>query len=162
MRDTIKKGIAAIPRDPVLFLATAGGSGLLPKAPGTWGTLFGIPLCLLFLLLPVTVQPVVLVAGILFGVRICDLAEQRLGCKDPQSVVLDEVLGLAVTFIGLPVCWEVVVAGFVLFRFFDVVKPWPVRLFDREFPGGAGIVLDDLAAGLWARGILGILMVVFA
>lgn len=127
------------------------GTGNASKAPGTLGTLAGLPFCALLLLIPARIQVVVVLGSILMGILICDAAARRLGEKDPSSVVLDEGVGLAVTLMLFPLSLPTLVLGFLLFRLFDIVKPWPVSFFDREVPGGAGIMLDDVAAGFCAH-----------
>ncbi|TWI67238.1 phosphatidylglycerophosphatase A [Desulfobotulus alkaliphilus] len=150
-----------LPENPVMFLATFAGTGNAKKAPGTMGTLAGIPFCALLLLLPLQVQMVVVMTAVLLGIMVCDKAAEELGEKDPSCVVLDEVLGLAVTLMFFPLSFFTVILGFFLFRFFDIVKPWPVNFFDERIPGGAGIVLDDVAAGLCAHLVLAVLFYVF-
>lgn len=141
--------------DKVFFLlATVLGAGKSPIMPGTVGTLAGIPLCALFMLLSPQVQLPLLIALILFSIMICDRVAEKLGEKDPSCIVLDEVAGYAVTVMLFPLTWKVLLWAFVLFRFFDILKPWPVSFFDRKTGGGAGIVLDDIAAGLYAHLVL--------
>ena len=143
-------------KDPVMCVATGFGSGLLPAVPGTWGSVAAIPFCLLLSLVPASFQIFVFTILVLFGVGICQKAEERLGSKDPGCVVFDEFMGMAVTLAGIPLSFGTVLAGFILFRIFDIAKPWPVKVFDKSYPGGAGIMLDDLAAGVYARIVLGI------
>lgn len=141
--------------DKIFFLlATVLGTGKSPVMPGTVGTLAGLPLCVLLMLLSPAFQIPVLIGLILFSVIICDRVAEKLGEKDPSCIVLDEVAGLAVTLMLFPLTWKVLCWAFVLFRLFDIVKPWPVRFFDRKIGGGAGIVLDDIAAGLIAHLVL--------
>jgi phosphatidylglycerophosphatase A len=135
-------------------LATWFGCGLVPRAPGTMGTLGAIPL---YLLVAQGGRPAVVVAAVvvtLVGVWASSVVARDLGKKDPQLVVIDEVAGLLVTMIPVPtVTWQAVVAGFVLFRALDMLKPWPIRAFER-LPGGWGIVMDDVAAGVVGAGLL--------
>ncbi|MCW7755258.1 phosphatidylglycerophosphatase A [Desulfobotulus sp. H1] len=140
-----------------MFVATFGGAGNASKAPGTAGTLAAVPFCVLLMLLPAQVQVVFVLSGILLGIILCDRAARILGEEDPSCIVFDEVLGLAVTLMLFRPSLVVVVLGFVLFRFFDIVKPWPVDFFDKRVSGGAGIVLDDVAAGLCAHLVLCVL-----
>jgi phosphatidylglycerophosphatase A len=137
-------------RDPVLFFAFGFGSGLSPVAPGTCGTLVAIPFFLLLqpLDLAVYVAIVTLAAGA--GVWICSLASRSLGVHDFRGIVWDEIVGYWITMSGAPLSLQTVVTGFVLFRFFDIVKPWPIRVVDRAVGGGLGIMLDDVAAGGFA------------
>lgn len=145
-------------RDPVLLLAHGLGSGLAPKAPGTFGTLAALlPWWVLAkLTLPLYLGVVLLAA--LAGIWLCGEAARKMGCDDPGSIVWDEWVGLWVALAGLPLQWPWVLAGFVLFRWFDILKPWPVGWLDRRFHGGLGIMLDDLAAGLMAAACLQIAM----
>jgi phosphatidylglycerophosphatase A len=128
-------------------IATWFGCGLVPKAPGTAGTLGAVPLYLLAARggpLAVAATATVVTAA---GIWAASAVARDLGKKDPQVVVVDEVAGFLVTMLAVNVVhWQTVVVGFVLFRLFDVVKPWPVRALER-LPGGWGIVLDDVAAG---------------
>ena len=88
--------------------------------------------------------------GFVAGIRICQAATDAIGMPDHGAIVWDEVIGFGVTMIAAPAGWEWVLAGFVLFRLFDVLKPWPISWFDRRIHGGLGIMLDDLIAGLFA------------
>jgi len=128
-------------------IATWFGCGLVPKAPGTAGTLGAVPL---YLLAARGGRPGVAAAAIVVtvaGVWAASAVARDLGKKDPQVVVVDEVAGFLVTMLAVDVVrWETVVVGFLLFRLFDILKPWPVRALER-LPGGWGIVLDDVAAG---------------
>jgi phosphatidylglycerophosphatase A len=141
----------------VLAFCRLGAAGLAPRAPGTWGSAVA---CLLapFLFLPlspgwrVPVLALIFVAGSLAATR----AERLLGRKDPPEVVIDELLGVWITLlpfekpgVGL------IAAAFVLFRLFDIFKPWPVRASENWLPDGFGIMLDDALAALWALLCLG-------
>lgn len=136
--------------NPLHLLAVGFGSGLFPKAPGTMGTLAAIPLYLLVSSLPTVWFITLLVVGFVAGIRICQSATDAIGVADHGAIVWDEVIGFGVTMIAAPAGWKWVVAGFVLFRLFDVFKPWPISWFDRRIHGGLGIMLDDLIAGLFA------------
>ncbi len=131
----------------ILLAATGGGLGLIPMAPGTFGTLAGIPLILGASLLPMHFFPWLLVCLILCSVWIADEAEKIMGAKDPGAIVIDEVAGYCVTLSFVPPGMIWIGLGFLLFRILDIAKPFPVRYFEKNFSGGAGIVLDDLAAG---------------
>lgn len=141
----------------ILFLATGFFLGRMPVAPGTFGTLAGIPPALLFAVLPVSFHLFYCLGLILAAVAVSDRAARMLGEKDPGCIVIDEMVGYAVALSLVPVQVSTLAAGFVLFRGFDILKPWPVRYFENQFPGGAGIVLDDVMAGLWAAVVLKIL-----
>ena len=148
--DPSVKPCARVFRDPVHFLALGFGSGCAPKAPGTFGTLAAIPLYLLMQPLPLWIYLLLTVTGFALGVWVCDRAARDLGVHDHPAIVWDEVIGFGVTMIAAPAGWEWVLAGFVLFRLFDILKPWPISWFDRRIHGGLGIMLDDLIAGLFA------------
>jgi phosphatidylglycerophosphatase A len=146
---------------PVNFLAFGFGSGLVPRAPGTAGTLVAIPLYYLLqtFSLSLTSYLVLLVALFLAGIPICAHAARRLGVHDHPGIVWDEIVGYLITMTLAPSGWMWVVLGFVLFRFFDIVKPWPIRWLDRKVGGGFGIMVDDLLAGVFAAAVLQLLVV---
>ncbi len=144
--------------NPLHLLAFGLGSGAMPMAPGTFGTLAALPLYLLLRPLPAMAY-LLLVAGMfLFGVWLCEKVSQDLGVHDHGGIVWDEWVGLLITLWSIPAGWGWIVAGFVLFRFFDILKPWPIGWLDRKVAGGLGIMLDDLIAGLFAWGILQVLI----
>ena len=146
-------------RHPLDFLALGFGSGLLPRAPGTAGTIAAIPLYLVMqsLALPVYVSLVAVL--FLLGIPICAHTAKRLGVHDHPGIVWDEIVGYLVTMTFAPTGWLWVLAGFVLFRFFDVLKPWPIRWLDRRVGGGFGIMVDDLLAGIAAAAVLQLLVI---
>lgn len=137
-------------RDPILFLAFGFGSGLARKAPGTFGTLAAVPLCLLLEPTGLTIYTLTSVLIIVSGIYVCDLAAKKLEVHDFGGIVWDEIAGLLVTFWGVSLNGQNLLLGFLLFRLFDVVKPWPIGWLDRYVHGGIGIMLDDLVAGLMA------------
>lgn len=152
-------------RDPAQLIAFGFGSGLAPKAPGTFGTLAAVPFW--FLLAPLPLPLYALATAILFaiGVWASDVTCRRLGVHDHGGIVIDEFAGFYVTL--LPVAaslvaasWLSLLAAFLLFRVFDVLKPWPIRVLDRRVHGGFGVMLDDLVAGLFAAAVLWALAVV--
>lgn len=145
---------AQIVKDPVLLLAFGFGSGLSKKMPGTMGTLAAIPIYLLLIQSPVWVYLAVTVTSILAGIAICDRAAQKLQVHDYGGIVWDEIAGFLITMCWLPFSWQSLLAGFALFRFFDIVKPWPIKWLDRHVEGGFGIMLDDVAAGLFAAALM--------
>ena len=140
--------------DPVLWLAFGFGSGLVPRAPGTAGTLMAIPLFLLLDRLPFTGYLLATALVSLVGVWICGRASRVLGVDDHPGIVWDEFAGFLVAMVAAPDGWVGVVAGFALFRLFDIWKPWPIGWVDRQVHGGLGIMLDDVLAGGIAAGIL--------
>ena len=137
-------------RNPRHFLALGFGSGLAPVAPGTCGTLVAIPLYLVLaqLDLPYYLASLVLCFGI--GVYLCNYTSAALGEHDHSGIVWDEFVGFWITMIAVPVTWQWILVGFVLFRVFDIVKPWPVKIADAKMKGGFGIMFDDVLAGLYA------------
>ncbi len=136
------------------LLATGFGSGLSPKAPGTVGTLAAVPLVLLLNALPLWFSAVVIALICALGVYVSDVTSRDLGVDDHGGIVIDEVAGFAITMWALPPDGWLLLAGFVLFRFLDIVKPWPVRVFDQHVLGGLGVMADDIVAGLLACGLL--------
>jgi phosphatidylglycerophosphatase A len=133
-------------------LATGLGSGLFPIAPGTAGSAAGLALWWAFhRVVTPGLGPELILVGVLLvaGAWAATEAERALGTTDPGPVVIDEVMGMCLTLVGTPLTWPVLLAGFLLFRVFDVVKPPPARRLERV-PAGWGIMLDDLAAGLYA------------
>ena len=138
----------------IVFLATGGLIGFSPVAPGTFGSLAALPLCLLVSTLHGEVALIVVVMVIAASTWVADSAEKIEHRKDPQQVVIDEICGMLVALFALPFTPGFVVAGFFLFRLFDIYKPFPIRWFDRHVAGGAGIMLDDIVAGLFTNGLL--------
>jgi len=134
----------------VILCATWGGIGFSPVASGTVGTLGAIPLYLVLARLPLPLYLLGCLAFTLFACWVSGLAEVVFAQKDSGKIVIDEVAGYLVTMIALPRTLEAVAAGFFLFRLFDIVKPQPARWFDRSLKNGYGVVLDDIAAGLYA------------
>lgn len=140
--------------NPWHLLATGFGSGLSPIIPGTMGTLASIPLFLVFAPLPLPVYLVIVLAACLVGIKICQVTSDDMGVHDHGSIVWGEFAGFWITMTIMPALqipiselkW--VGAGFVLFRFFDMVKPWPIGWLDKRVHGGLGIMLDDIVAGV--------------
>ena len=137
-------------RDPGHLLAFGFGSGLAPRAPGTFGTLAAIPVYLLCAQLPSMVYFLVVIAAFGVGVYVCGRAARALGVHDHPGIVWDEVVGYLLTMAWAPSGWLWVVVGFVCFRLFDILKPWPIRVLDRRVHGGLGIMIDDALAGVIA------------
>lgn len=142
--------VAAVFRNPCCFLAFGFGSGLAPKAPGTWGTLAAVPLYLLAAPLPLPAYLGLTLLMFAAGVWLCGRCERILGIQDHSGIVWDEFVGLFITLAGAPVAPLPVILGFLLFRLFDVIKPWPIGWLDRRLHGGLGVMLDDALAGLFA------------
>jgi len=129
------------------WLAYGFGAGLLPRAPGTAGTIAAIPLYLLMRPLPLLWYLGLLTLMFLIGIWVCDRTAHELGAHDPSAIVWDEVLGFLLAMTAAPPGWRWLLAGFILFRLFDIIKPWPIRVVDQRVQGGLGIMLDDLLAG---------------
>lgn len=143
--------------NPVHFLALGFGSGLLRPGPGTWGTLVALPLYWLMavtLNLSTVVYAVTLTLGFILGVYLCEKTAQDAGVHDHGAIVWDEIIGFLVTMLAIPPSWLNILLGFLLFRFFDILKPWPIKLVDRSVHGGFGIMIDDVLAGIAACVIL--------
>ncbi|MDM7858859.1 phosphatidylglycerophosphatase A family protein [Thiopseudomonas acetoxidans] len=136
------------------FLAFGFGTGLARKAPGTWGTLAGLVFVpfLQWLALPVALA--IIAVATLFGVWLCGKVADDLGVHDHGGIVWDEIVGIWLTLILLPAHWIWWLAGFVVFRLFDILKPWPISVLDRKVNGGLGIMLDDLLAAVFAAFVL--------
>jgi phosphatidylglycerophosphatase A len=139
---------------PLGFLGFGFGSGLVPVAPGTAGTLAAVPLYLLLRDLSLGDYLAVVALLFLVGLPVCAHAVRQLGVHDHPAIVWDEIVGYLVTMVAAPPGLVWIVAGFVLFRIFDILKPWPIRWCDRRVPGGFGIMLDDLLAGVLSAGVL--------
>lgn len=144
-------------KQPIQFLALGFGSGLAPKAPGTFGTLAAIPLFLLLsMLTPVFYLTAVIIVCIT-GIYICGKAADDVGVHDHPAIVWDEFAGYFITMIMVPVSWQSVIVGFILFRLFDILKPWPISFIDKKMSGGLGIMLDDVLAGVFSLVIMQLL-----
>jgi phosphatidylglycerophosphatase A len=140
--------------DPILLLAFGFGSGLAKKAPGTCGTLAAIPLYLLFAQTGSLSYSLITLVATIAGFWICGQAADKLGEHDFGGIVWDEIAGYLITLWWIPFSWQGVVLGFILFRFFDILKPWPIKVADRRVKGGFGIMLDDVLAGVLANILL--------
>jgi len=142
-------------KNPWHLLATGFGSGLSPIIPGTMGTVAAIPFYLLMVQLPFAAYLVITLVAALIGITICQKTSDDMGVHDHGSIVWDEFVGFWITMAIAPVAsWEWVLTGFVLFRFFDMVKPWPISWLDKHVHGGLGIMVDDILAGFMAMIVL--------
>lgn len=142
------------------WLAVGFGSGLASKAPGTAGTLVAVPMYIGLSYFALWQYLVVVVALFIIGVWICDVVAKQMGVHDAPSIVWDEIVGYLITMIASPPGWFWIIAGFVLFRLFDILKPWPIRVIDKQVKGGMGIMLDDVLAAIFALIVLQIGQVV--
>jgi phosphatidylglycerophosphatase A len=143
----------------VLALATCGGVGYLPGAPGTWGSLAAVAVWWLLSHLGLWGYVLALAVLLALSIPLAGAAQEYLGPDNP-AIVLDEMVGLLIALAGVPGNWLWVVLGFVLFRLLDICKPFPIKYVER-LPGGWGVVLDDAAAGLLARVVLGVLIILW-
>jgi len=146
----INKNLLSLLKHPVHFCSLGFGSGLALKAPGTWGTVAAMPLAWLLAQLPIALHLGLIALAFIFGVWCCQQTADKLVMKDPSSIVWDEFVGLWITLVFVP--WERAwpLLGFVVFRVFDIFKPWPIGYLDKKLSGGLGIMLDDVIAGLFA------------
>lgn len=144
-------------KQPVHALGLGFGSGLAPVAPGTFGTLAALPLYWFISGLSLPLYLAVVVVSAVVGVWICEQTAQALGVHDHPAIVWDEFVGMWITLIAAPSGCLPLLIGFLLFRFFDVLKPWPISWLDKHVSGGLGIMLDDILAGLFALASLQLL-----
>lgn len=145
-------------KDPAFFIAFGFGSGLLPKAPGTWGTLAAIPLYLLLVNTTWYFYLMTTIAAFLVGVFVSNNVSNALGKHDYQGIVWDEVVGYLLTMFLAPPGLIWILVGFILFRIFDIWKPQPIRWVDARVQGGLGIMLDDALAAVFAWIIMQLLV----
>jgi len=147
--------------NPVHFLAFGFGSGLAPKMPGTFGTLAALPLVVLLShYASFSVYLIVTILVSVVGIWICGKTAEDMGVHDDSSIVWDEGAGMLIAMLAVPLSWQTVLVGFLLFRFFDILKPWPISYLDKHVHGGFGIMIDDVLAGLFTVGIIHILLVI--
>ena len=144
--------------DAVVFLATGFYVGKIPFAPGSFGSLIGLPLALALAGIPPVWAILCTLLFTIFSVCVADAAEKILKQNDPGCIVIDEIAGMMVSLTGLPFTPITIAFGFIVFRILDILKPFPIRHLDKRIPGGLGVVADDVAAGvitnLLLRGLL--------
>jgi len=140
----------AVWRNPLYFIAFGFGSGAAPFAPGTFGTLAAIPFYLLLSMLPLSAYFVFLLLFIIFTSWLCDYISRQTHTHDHPGMCIDEFAGFFVTMTAAPAGWWWIFIGFVLFRFFDIVKPWPISYVDKNIHGGFGMIFDDVLAGMYS------------
>lgn len=161
----LTKGLAQYPKgffkDFGHLSAFGFGSGLAPKAPGTFGTLAAIPFYLIAQDWSLGAYICVLLLSFVLGVWLCDRASKALGVHDHGGIVWDEFVGFWLTMLAAPPGWQWLLLGFVLFRIFDIWKPQPIKWADQHVHGGLGIMLDDVLAGLYALLVLQLLAWLF-
>lgn len=146
-------------RNPTHLLSLGFGSGLAPKAPGTFGTFAAIPFWFLLQLLPASSYIAVVVLAFLLGIYLCGETAKALGVHDHGGIVWDEFVGLWIALFLLPPGWLWLLLGVGLFRLFDIWKPWPIRVLDARVHGGLGIMIDDVLAGFYAFLVVQLLFV---
>jgi phosphatidylglycerophosphatase A len=144
-------------QDPIYFIAFGFGTGLMPAAPGTWGTLAAFPLYLLMMDTHWSVYLLLTLMAFILGVWVSDKVTKDLGMHDYKGIVWDEVVGYLLTMFLAPKGFAWMVLGFILFRIFDIWKPQPIRYIDQKIHGGLGIMLDDVGAAVPAWLILQII-----
>jgi len=132
------------------FFALGFGSGLSPRAPGTMGSLAAIPLALLLLNLSPVAYGLVLLLAFIFGIYCCGVTSRRMAVQDPGAIVWDEIVAMWLVLAFVPASWAWWLSAFLLFRLFDIAKPWPIRWLDHSVKGGFGIMLDDVLAAIYA------------
>jgi len=141
-------------RDPVHLIALGFGAGLAPVAPGTFGSLVGLAIALALAPLGLGWNLAAVALAVAAGVWICGESARRLGVHDHPAIVWDEVAGMLIAMLAAPEAWWGALLAFALFRLFDIAKPWPIREIDHGMSGGAGIILDDVLAGVFAALVL--------
>lgn len=132
--------------NPVHFIACGFGVGALPGMPGTFGTMLGVLIYTLLRRLPLAIYILMALLMVLIGIWLCGCVNRDWATTDHPAAVWDEVAAFPWVMIGIPSQWQWILAGFLLFRFFDIVKPWPISLIDRQVHGGLGVMLDDCVA----------------
>ena len=145
---------AALLTDPVHMLALGFGSGLSPFAPGTVGTIVALPIVVALSGMPLPAALAAVIVFVLGGIWLCGESARRLDCHDHPGIVWDEIAAFALLGLVLPRGWLWLALAFVLFRVFDIFKPWPIRDLDHRLGGGLGIMLDDLVAAVYAALVL--------
>ncbi len=145
---------AGLWRHPAYCLALGFGAGCTPRAPGTWGTLAGVPLCWVLQHLPLGYYLLLVILAFALGVWACGRTGQVLGAHDHPSIVWDEMVGYCLAMTAAPAGWLWLLLGFGLFRLFDILKPWPVGAADQRLDGGFGAMADDALAGIYTGLVL--------
>lgn len=147
--------------NPLYFIAFGFGTGLLPWAQGTFGTLIAIPLYLLLSFFSLPIYFLIVLVITVFGIWLCGYASKKIGIHDYTPINFDEVVGFLWIMFAVPRQWYWILIAFVLFRIFDIWKPWPIKYVDEKVQGGFGMVVDDLLAALYGWIILQLLIKIF-
>lgn len=137
-------------RNPIHIFSFGFGSGLSPVAPGTMGTLIAIPIFLILATFPPIIYLLFVTVLFLLGCWTAEQTTRALNVHDHPGIVIDEIVGYLITMILVPITWYWVLLGFLLFRLFDIWKPWPISIADRQLKGGFGIMFDDVLAALYS------------
>lgn len=137
-------------RNPLHLLSFGFGSGLLKPAPGTWGTLAALPIWLLFTYASSIIYVLITIMTFFVGIYLCAYTAKAMGTHDHSSIVWDEFVGVWIALFLVPMTWMGVLFAFLFFRFFDILKPWPIAYLDKHVHGGLGIMIDDVVAGFFA------------
>jgi phosphatidylglycerophosphatase A len=148
-------------RKTALLLSSWFGSGLMPIAPGTFGTLAAVPPAIIIYYFGTVPSVISLIVIIPLAVWTSNVTQKLLGKDDPSEIVIDEVAGFFVTVFLLPFSWLSFTLGFLLFRVFDILKPFPIGIIDKKIKGGTGIVLDDIVAGIYANICVRVVQAIF-
>lgn len=148
-------------KNPWHFIAFGFGTGAIPIAPGTFGTLIAIPLYLYFSTYSHWIYLVFTIAFTIFSIWLCEKVSREIQVHDHQGMCIDEVVGYLVTMYHAPYGWGWIITGVILFRIFDILKPWPIRQIDDHVKGGVGMILDDVVAGIFSCFIIQTLSWVF-
>jgi phosphatidylglycerophosphatase A len=146
---------------PTHFIAFGFGSGAIPVAPGTFGTFMAIPFYLMMQPLSTGHYFILLIIITALSMWLCDKVSKEINVHDHQGMCLDEIVGYLVTMFSAPHGFRWMLWGFLLFRLFDIVKPWPINLIDQKVKGGVGVILDDVLAGIYSFIVLHILSWIF-
>jgi phosphatidylglycerophosphatase A len=144
----------------ILLLATGFGVGYSPIAPGTLGSLVAIPIYYFLSEIPSPLYEITLIGFFFLSVWVSENAEIFFGKKDDQRIVIDEIVGFLITMLWVPKTLPFIIMGFFLFRFFDILKPFPIHRMERKLKGGFGVVLDDVMAGVYANIVLHLIYLV--
>lgn len=145
----------------IKLFASGLGTGYFPILPGTVGSLIAIPLIVALSPLPLLPYGIVIAVFTLFSCWVADRAQSLYGCNDPTMIVIDEIAGMLCAFIGHDINWLTLATGFIVFRGFDIWKPYPAGWLDKKLHNGYGVVLDDVVAGLYTNAVLWMLTYLF-
>lgn len=144
--------------NPIHFIGCGFGVGAIPIFPGTFGTLLALPIYFVIQPLPLLIYIVITVILNLVGIWICGKINQDFGTTDHSAAVWDEIASFLIVMIAVPPTWYFILMGFLLFRIFDIWKPWPISWLDKNIHGGLGVMLDDIAAAIISWIILQVLV----